>query len=114
MKRSQKTASKSTSKTKKRNQVNIEAGQIQQFGSDVADALKGEGAGAFGTSGITPKDNAEPPAKPAKAQTDSEPKHCPECGAIIPNRYRVCDDCLAKRHAAKKAGAGQEAPAAAV
>lgn len=28
-------------------------------------------------------------------------KPCPECGKDMPSRYRICDDCLAKRHAAK-------------
>ena len=50
-----------------------------------------------------------PVAQPAKA-----PKLCPDCGAEIPNRYRVCDNCLEKRRAARKAqkSAQPAAPAA--
>lgn len=39
----------------------------------------------------------------AKAPTTSTSRTCPDCGAAIPPRYRVCDNCLAKRRAAKSA-----------
>ena len=35
----------------------------------------------------------------------ASPRPCPECAAPLPPRYRICDSCLEKRHAAKRAEA---------
>lgn len=40
----------------------------------------------------------------ARLAAEAKPdRTCPGCGAAIPPRYRVCDNCLAKRRAAKSA-----------
>jgi hypothetical protein len=56
------------------------------------------------------KKNAPPVAEPKPVEVQepvatpaTQEKHCPECGAVIPRRYRICDPCLAKRQEARKA-----------
>ena len=53
------------------------------------------------TSAPVPETSTPAAAETAKVDT-REPKHCPECGAEIPRRYRICDGCLAKHQAARR------------
>jgi hypothetical protein len=52
-----------------------------------------------------PEPGVEPDyaALAAEAKAPKTAHTCPDCGAEIPPRYRVCDSCLEKRRTAKKA-----------
>lgn len=47
--------------------------------------------------------NETPEAPKAPVASTGKTKACPKCGAEIPSRYRVCDNCLKSKGAAKSA-----------